>query len=152
MEAIHENIDYVSTVDQIKKIESKCLKEFTRLIADEKSLLIFGTIFIMNGESSDLIIDQLKLTRKQFYSRIGRLLKAKLVRRYKGKYFLTSYGTVIYDTQKLFENAVKNYWKLKSIDLIEVSNQDNITKEKRIKIIDQLITNQQIKKILLARC
>lgn len=122
-----------------------------RLIVDDKSRLIFGTIFIMKGESSNVIIDQLKLSRVQFYKRIACLMKARLVRRHKGKYFLTSYGTVIYDTQKLLESAIKNYWKLKSIDLIEFANKDDITTEERIKIIDQLITNQQIKKILLTR-
>lgn len=150
MTAIQENRDSAMPANDIKKTESECFKEFIRLIMDDKSRLMFGTIFLMNGESSDVLINQLKLTRKQFYSRISRLVKARLIRRQKGKYFLTSYGTVIYVTHRLLENAVKNYWRLKSLDLIEVANKNNIPKEERVKIIDQLIANQQIKKILLS--
>lgn len=134
----------------MKKIESECFKEFMKLIMDDKSGHVFGTIFLMNGESSDVLIGQLKFTKKQFYSRMTRLVKARLIRRHKGKYFLTSYGTVIYDAYRLLETAVKNYWKLRSVDLIELANKGSMPKEERMKIIDQLITNQQIKKILIS--
>jgi len=55
---------------------------------DDKSRHVFGTIFFMNGESSDVLIGQLKFTKKQFYSIMTRLVKARLIRRHKGKYFL----------------------------------------------------------------
>jgi hypothetical protein len=120
-----------------------------KLIMDGKSQLVFRTILLMSGESSDVLLNQLKLTRKQFYSRMTRLVKARLVRRHKGRYFLTSYGTIIYDIHRLLESAVKNYWELRSVDLIE-ANKENMPKEEHVKIIDQLITNHQIKKILIS--
>jgi hypothetical protein len=150
LKAIFANIDCSRPVNEMKKIESECFKEFMKLIMDDKSQHVFGTIFLMNGESSDVLIDQLKFTKKQFYSRMTRLVKARLIRRHKGKYFLTSYGTVIYDAHRLLESAVKNYWKLRSVDLIELANKGSMPKEEGIKIIDQLITNQQIKKILIS--
>lgn len=150
MKAISANIDCARPVNEMKKIESECFKEFMKLIMDDKSRHVFGTIFLMNGESSDVRIGQLKFTKKQFYSRMTRLVKARLIRRHKGQYFLTSYGTVIYDAHRLLETAVKNYWKLRSVDLIELANKGSMPKEERIKIIDQLITNQQIKKILIS--
>jgi hypothetical protein len=72
------------------------------------------------------------------------------VKRQKGRYFLTSFGTVIYDAQRLLGNVVKNYWKLKAIDSLGGVNNDSIPKEERNKIIDQMISNQQIKEILLS--
>lgn len=80
-----------------------------KLIMGDRSQHVFGTIFLMNGENSDVLIGQLKFTKKQFYSRMTRLVKARLIRRHKGKYFLTSYGTVIYDAHRLLENAVKPF-------------------------------------------
>jgi len=121
-----------------------------QLIMDDKSRHVLGSIFLMNGESSEVLISQLKFTKRQFYSRITRLVKARLIRRHKSKYFLTSYGTVIYDAHRLLENSVKNYWKLRSVDLIELVNKGSMPEEERIKIIDQLITNQQIKRILIS--
>jgi predicted transcriptional regulator len=134
-----------------RNMKSEYLAEFIKLISDDKSLLIFNTIFVESGDSSDILIKQLKLTRKQYYSRITRLVKAGLVKRQKGRYFLTSFGMVIYDAQRLLGNAVKNYWKLKAIDSFGVANEeDSMPKEERNKIIDQMIRNQQIKEILLS--
>lgn len=74
----------------------------------------------------DVLIGQLKFTKKQFYSRMTRLVKDRLIRRHKGKYFLTSYGTVNCDAHRLLENAVKNYWKLRFVDLIELANKGSM--------------------------
>ena len=131
-----------------QKLES--LGEVIKLISDDKSLLIFCTIFLASGDSSETIRAELKLTRKQYYSRISRLIKAGLVKRQNGRYFLTAFGKVIYDAQRLLGNAVKNYWKLKAIDSLGVANDNNMPKEERKRIIEELIGNRQIKDILLS--
>src|SRR5712691_9223 len=150
MEAISDN-KVPAKLHDAMNIKSECLAEFIKLISDDKSLLIFNTIFLASGDSSNILIKQLKLTRKQYYSRITRLVKAGLVNRQKGRYFLTSFGTVIYDAQRLLGNAVKNYWKLKAIDSLGGATDDSIPKEERNKIIDKMINNQQIKEILLSK-
>ena len=88
-------------VDSAKYQNSNFLAGVIKLISDDKSLLIFCNIFLTSGDSSETIRAELKLTRKQYYSRISRLIKAGLVKRQKGKYFLTAFGKVIYDSQKL---------------------------------------------------
>lgn len=150
MKAVSDNEVSEKLDDPARNMNSECLAEFIRLISDEKSLLIFNTIFVGSGDSSEILIKQLKLTRKQYYSRITRLVKAGLVKRQKGRYFLTSFGMVIYDTQRLLGNAVKNYWKFKAIDSLGVANNAIMPKEERNKIIDRMISNQQIKEILLS--
>ena len=137
--------------DAMRSMKSECMAEFIKLISDDKSLLIFNTIFLASGDSSDILINHLKLTRKQYYSRITRLVKAGLVKRQKGRYFLTSFGTVIYDAQRLLGNAVKNYWKLKAIDSLGGATNDSIPEEERNKIIDKMINNREIKEILLSK-
>ena len=131
-----------------KKLES--LGNLMKLISDNKSLLIFKTIFLASGDSGENLRTQLKLTKKQYYSRISRLTKAGLVNRQKGRYFVTAFGTVIYDAQRLLGSAVKNYWKLKAIDSLVVANDNKIPTEERTKIIDLMIGNPQIKEILLS--
>jgi predicted transcriptional regulator len=151
MEAISDNKVPAKLDDAMRSMKSECLAEIIKLISDDKSLLIFNTIFVASGDSSDILINQLKLTRKQYYSRITRLVKAGLVKRHKGRYFLTSFGTVIYDAQRLLGNAVKNYWKLKALDSLGGADNDTIPEDERNKIIDQMITNRQIKEILLSK-
>ena len=131
-----------------QKLES--LGNLMKLISDNKSLLIFKTIFLASGDSGENLRTQLKLTKKQYYSRISRLTKAGLVNRQKGRYFVTAFGTVIYDAQRLLGSAVKNYWKLKAIDSLVVANDNKIPTEERTKIIDLMIGNPQIKEILLS--
>jgi predicted transcriptional regulator len=124
------------------------LAEVIKTMSDEKSLLIFTTIYIAGGDESETIREELKLTRKQYYSRISRLQKTGLVKRQKGRYFLTAFGKVIYDSQKLLGTAIKNYWKLRAIDSLAL-DENEVPKEERKKIIDELLGNQQLKDILL---
>ncbi len=131
-----------------KKLES--LGNLMKLISDNKSLLIFKTIFLASGDSGENLRTQLNLTKKQYYSRISRLTKAGLVKRQKGRYFVTAFGRVIYDAQRLLGSAVKNYWKLKAIDSLGAANDDKMPTEERTKIIDLMIGNPQIKEILLS--
>ena len=77
-------------------------------------------------------------------------MKIGLVKRQKGKYFLTAFGMVIYDSQKLLGTAIKNYWKLKAIDSLGVANDSKMPQEERKRIIEDLIVNRQIKDILLS--
>ncbi len=126
------------------------LREVIKLISDNKSLLIFKTIFLASGESGENLRTQLKLTKKQYYSRISRLTKAGLVNRQKGRYFVTAFGRVVYDAQRLLGSAVNNYWKLKAIDSLGVAYDDKVPREERMKIIDLMIGNPQIKEILLS--
>jgi hypothetical protein len=114
-------------------------------ISDKESLELFRIIAI-NSEDSDGLRTKTNLTRKQYYSRLSRMTKAGLVRRKKGKHSLTAFGKVIYDAQTIIERAVNNYWRLKAIDSLEVSN--DLPEEERIKLIDSLLDNNHIKEIL----
>ena len=139
------------SVDSAKNQNSKFLAGIIKLISDDKSLLIFCTIFLAGGDSSKTIRAELNLSRKKYYSRISRLIKAGLVKRQNGRYFLTAFGKVIYDAQRLLGNAVKNYWKLKALDSLGGADNDSMPEVERNKIIDQMINNRQIKEILLSK-
>lgn len=116
-------------------------------IYDLKTSNIFRTI-ASRQSSSDILISELKLTRKEYYTRISRLAKAGLVKREKGKYLITAFGRVIYsaylDLETKIESAIRDYWKLKAIDLMNISSM-----EENESIISALIDNQEIKNVLL---
>jgi predicted transcriptional regulator len=115
-------------------------------ISDKKASNIFKSI-ASSRLKSDILITQLKLTRKQYYSRTTCLLKVGLVKRQNGRYLLTSFGKVIYSAQMnleaKIERALTNYWKLKAIDSIESSSDDLNN------IISALIEDQEIKSALM---
>ena len=118
-------------------------------ISDDKSLVLFNTIALSNSDGSDILISNLNLTRKQYYSRISKLVKVDLVVRRNRKYFLTSLGKIVYDAQKIIGNAVGDYWKLKAVDTLEIT--DQMPKEEYNEIINALIENEKIKEGLIIK-
>jgi hypothetical protein len=108
------------------------------------------TIFLASGDTGENLRTQFKLTKKQYYSRMSRLTKAGLVNRQNGIYFVTAFGRMVYYAQRLLGSAVNNYWKLKAIDSLGVAYDDKVPREERMKIIDLMIGNPQIKEILLS--
>ncbi len=116
-----------------------------RTIADDKSIELFTTVALETIDSKNLK-KKTKLTRKQYYSRLSRMTSAGLVRRKNGKYILTTFGRIVYDSKVTIENALNNYWKLKAIDSLETSNE--VPKEEQQKLIETLLENEKIRAIL----
>ena len=117
-------------------------------ISDDKSLLLFNTIAISNGET-DSQVRKMGITLKQYYSRMAKLTKADLVRRKNGKYFLTLMGRIVYDSQMIIGKALNYYWKLHALDSILTSSTAGLPKEELSKLVDTLIDDYQIKDILM---
>jgi len=118
-------------------------------ISDKKASNIFKRI--SSGKpNSDVLITQLRLTRKQYYSSMSRLTQTGLVKRQNGKYYLTAFGKVIHyayvNFETKIEDALTDYWKLKAIDSLEVSSGST---EERYNIISALLDNQEIKSVLI---
>lgn len=122
------------------------LANILKAIADDKSLVLFNTIAIAGG-NSDILISRLGLTRKQYYSRISAMLKAGLINRKNSRYHLTSFGEIVYEAQLMIGRAANTIWKLKAIDSLE--EEHKLPVDERNKIINTLIDNQDIIKILV---
>ena len=132
-------------------------------LSDDKSLDLFKIIAsthaadaiypIDNGGliNTQLLISKVKLTRKQYYSRISTLISSGLVKRSNGKYLLTSLGKVAYSVNALIDQAIHDHWKLKAIDALETKSSSGIPDEEREKIIDMLIDNYELKGILSSK-
>ena len=117
-----------------------------KTIADDKSLELFSIVAREKIDSRNLKT-KMRITRKQYYSRLSRMTKAGLVRRKNGKYILTTFGKIVYESKVTIENALNNYWKLKAIDSLETSNE--VPKEEQQKLIETLVDNEEIRGILV---
>jgi len=133
---------------KFQKMEQLNICDVLRSISDDKALNIFNTIALSN-DSATIAISRLKLTRKQYYSRMSGITSAGLVTRRNGKFFLTSFGRVVYQAHIMIGKAQQNYWKLKAVDAIESSN-DALTAEDRDNLINGLIMDNDLKQILLS--
>ena len=127
-------------------VRSQTVATILRSIADDKSLELFRTVALEIIDSKNLK-SRTKLTRKQYYSRLSRMTRVGLVKRKEGKYVLTTFGKIVYDSQTIIESSLRNYWKLKAIDSLEMSNE--LPKEEQQKLIETLLDNEQLKGILV---
>jgi hypothetical protein len=119
-------------------------------ISDDKTLTLFNSIAVSNGDRY-IPLKEMNLTTKQYYSRVSGLLNAGLIKRHKGKYFLTLLGKVVYDCQLTIGKALTYHWKLKAIESIEMSAsvKSGLPEGELAQLIDTLIDNRQIKDILM---
>ena len=139
------------------KGEKRTTTSVMRVISDERSLIIFQLIAKAsektttnpnNAVNAQLLVSKINLTRKQFYSRMSKLVSSGLVRRSCGNYELTSLGKIAYDVSALIDQAIQNHWKLKAIDALKSRSRSDILDEERERIIDALLENNRLKQIL----
>jgi hypothetical protein len=119
--------------------------EIFESLSDEQSVKLFNTIASERVNSVEMRT-KVPLTRKQYYSRLSRMIRVGLIKRRSGKLFLTAFGKIVYEAQKLIEAANNAQWKFKVLDSVDVS--EELPKEEREKLLDNLIENSHIKEIL----
>ncbi len=88
-------------VDIILSTLWNCIKliaigEVLRSISDINSLELFNTVALLGGNSTNLA-RRLDLSRKQYYSKMSRLIKSGLVKKYHGDFCLTTFGIILYE-------------------------------------------------------
>jgi uncharacterized Fe-S cluster-containing MiaB family protein len=74
------------------------------------------------------------------------MTRAGMIKRRGGKLVLTAFGKIVYESQKIVESANNSQWKLKALDSVDAS--EELPKEERKKLLDNLIENDYIKEIL----
>ena len=71
-------------------------------------------------------------------------MEVGLIRRNRGRYFLTAFGKVVYDAHMTIHKSLLYYWKLKAIDSIQTTD---ISKQDFSTLVDTFIDNYQLKDI-----
>ena len=119
-------------------------------VSDDKTLVLFNTIAVSSTNNDRYIpLKEMNLSTKQYYSRIAGLLDAGIIKRYRGKYFLTMLGKVVYESQMIIGKTLAYYWKLKAIESLDISTTSGPLSEEMTQLINALIDNHQIKDILM---
>ena len=117
-------------------------------LSDHKTLVLFDTIAHSDSDM-DPPISKLGFTKKQFYSRIHSLTNSGLITRQKGKYYLTSFGRIVFFYQSIIARALDNFWKLKALDSIsKESGNDLRLMESYPNLVSSLIEDVEIREIL----
>jgi predicted transcriptional regulator len=121
------------------------LSEVLNAISDADALELLK--LVSTTGSSEILRSKMRITRKQYYSRLFKLTRCGAIQKRDGAYFLTTLGKVLYDAQAAIESALDNYWRIKAVDSIEIV--DGIPIEEQNKLIETLLGNQEIKNVLM---
>src|SRR5918994_3436845 len=98
--------------------------------------------------TSDFLNSQIKVTRKQFYSNMSRLVnKTGLILKKSGRYTLSNYGKVVFQGLNIINRGSKCFWTLKALDKDGISS-SGIPAEQMLKISARLIKDEDIQRIV----
>jgi hypothetical protein len=130
--------------DMYQQIASDSLSVETvfSALSDNKSLSLFNIIGIMSSHTSDgqptgeILISRMNLTRRQYYTRISRLVDVGLITKKRARFVLTSLGSIVYENYKTIGVAIQNRWRLQVIDSLITHG---VTTEERHKLINTLL-------------
>jgi predicted transcriptional regulator len=126
---------------------SPSITSILKKISENKGHVLFNNIAVSNNNGRFIPpLKEMNLSTKQYYSRISGLLEAGLIKRHKNTYSLTLLGKIVYDSQVIIGEALSNYWKLKAIETLEVSD---VPVKEVTQLINTLIDNHRIKDILM---
>jgi hypothetical protein len=99
--------------------------------------------------TSDFLQSQTKMTRKQFYSNMYRLVnKTGLVSKKRGHYTLSNYGKVVFHSLNVINKASKHFWALKVLDIDEISSGNIMPAEQILEIYARLIEDEDVRRIV----
>src|ERR1041384_129480 len=104
-----------------------------KALSNDHSLVLLRAIATERREP-DVLRADLKLTSKQYYSRMSALIKSNLVQKKAGMLSLTSFGKLVYESQITIEKGLEDLSKLKVIDSLGASS--DLSKEERDNIVN----------------
>ena len=130
-------------------------KEVLNVLSNPVGLRIFK--FIGNatlGDSSAEItshffLSQTKVTRKQFYSNMSKLVNTTgLISRKQGHYALTNYGKVVFHSLDILNRGSKRFWALGALDKDALVVGGGMPEEQILEIGSRLIEDKDILRIV----
>lgn len=124
-------------------------EEILKMVTNENTLKILNQIIDYNNNNDNykdgntLSITKIGLTRKQFYTKLNELITRGIIKKEKGKYYLTTFGKIVYDLtfeyKRKLDSVIEDCWKFKALDLLDIS--DEFTNDEKRKIMEQLFNH-----------
>jgi hypothetical protein len=114
-------------------------------ISDSLSLELLEAV-AKKAATSDDYMQMLDISRKQYYGRSSRLVNADLIKPIDGRYFLTSFGKLVYQAQLKISAAARCASELRMIDAIKWHS--GLSDNEQKNLIDKIIVDSEIKKLI----
>ena len=124
-------------------------EEILKMVTNENTLKILNHIIDYNNNNNNykngnmLSLSKIGLTRKQFYTKLNELTTRGIIKREKGKYYITTFGKIVYDLtfeyKSRLDSVIEDCWKFKALDLLDIS--DEFTHDEKRKMMEHLFNH-----------
>ena len=103
------------------------IQKVIEAISTEESQELFN--LIAEDKNSYDVVESGIMTRKQYYLRLGKLVKLDLIKRVGKRYTLTTFGYVVYETQLTLIMTIASYNPINSVDRIPTNEGIEVANE-----------------------
>jgi len=124
-------------------------EEILKMVTNENTLKILNQIIDNNNNNNNykdgntLSLSKIGLTRKQFYTKLNELITRGIIKREKGKYYLTTFGKIVYDLtfeyMRKLDSVIEDCWKFKALDLLDIS--DEFSNDEKRKMMEHMFNH-----------
>ena len=150
MGKMYINVKVIAKVMLAQTIVPITSEQIFSILSDKTSLNILKAAYSGLKASSTYYnhIGAGKLSKKQFYVRLKRLREAGLIEKQANSFYrTTTLGSLVYNSHiKTLEEALANYWQLKSIDILK-SRKDFPAEQKEI-VTEEILKGSNLKNIV----
>ena len=111
-------------------------------ISDHISIKLLDGI-AENATTSDIHMQTLNISRKQYYDRSSRLVNADLIKLVDGRFTLTAFGKLVYHAELKISRAFHCASELRMIDAIK--SHSGLSDGEQKNLIDKIIEDSEIR-------
>ena len=115
-------------------------------LGNERRLNLFRYIASNGGWFPKDLITTQQLTNKQFYSGMAELKRVGLIRKTKGKWYITGYGKVVAKCVETIQRLDEVSWIVRALE----HTKEELTPSEQTKAAKLLISDPYIREVVLA--
>jgi hypothetical protein len=121
------------------------VEEIFTVLSDRTSLGLIKTAYTGKLNYSNYVGT---LSKKQFYTKLKRLCNSGLVEKREESYYrTTTLGSLVYNGHvRTLEDALKNFWQLKAIDILKT--REDFPLDRKESIIDEIVKGSNLKNFI----
>ena len=129
-------------------MDKDSISQILGVLSDKRSRELLYLISIDKSPSLDLQ-KKIYLSKKEFYSRTGKMLRIGLIRRKKGHFAITTMGRATLQLVAEIGKVMEMNWKFRAIDAIDQTA--GLRSEARIELIHSILGDSSIENMLASK-
>lgn len=129
-------------------MDKDSISQILGVLSDKRSRELLSLISIDKSHSLDLQ-KKVQLSKKEFYSRTGKMLKIGLIKRKKGHFAITTMGRATLQLVVEVGKVIEMNWKFRAIDAIDQTA--GLRSEARLELIHSILGDSSIENMIASK-